>query len=223
MKITNEVLEGYLNCKLKAHLREVGEQGIRTDYVGPAPVASRRGEAIATEKILARQGEGQVARSIALTADSLKSGPPFVLDALFEDDLFCLKIDGLKKVPGPSRLGAFHYVPVLFHGGEKVRREQTAPAGTAWPAAGRRAGAGPITWSRLARQGVPQLAGRSEAWPGRAVAAATAADSGRRAAEADPERPLPGLRVPAAVPRAGGEGGQPQPAAGTWARRRSGV
>jgi predicted RecB family nuclease len=58
-----------------------------------------------------------------LTADSLKSGPPFVLDALFEDDLFCLKLDGLQKVPGPSRLGAFHYVPVLFYGGEKVRRE----------------------------------------------------------------------------------------------------
>jgi predicted RecB family nuclease len=124
MKMTNEVLEGYLNCKLKAHLKDAGEQGIRTDY--EALLLSRRDEVrlIATEKILISQGEGQVARSIALTADSLKSGPPFVLDALYEDDLFCLKLDGLKKVPGPSRLGAFHYVPVLFHGGEKVRREQ---------------------------------------------------------------------------------------------------
>lgn len=124
MKITNEVLEGYLNCKLKAHLKATGEQSIRTDY--EALLLSRRDEVrlIATEKILAAQGEGQVARSIALTADSLKSGPSFVLDALFEDDLFCLKLDGLKKVPGPSRLGPFHYVPVLFHGGEKVGREQ---------------------------------------------------------------------------------------------------
>jgi len=124
MKMTNEVLEEYLNCKLKAHLKDAGEQGIRTDY--EALLLSRRDEVrlIATEKILISQGEGQVARSVALTADSLKSGPPFVLDALYEDDLFCLKLDGLKKVPGPSRLGAFHYVPVLFHGGEKVRREQ---------------------------------------------------------------------------------------------------
>jgi predicted RecB family nuclease len=124
MKMTNEVLEGYLNCKLKAHLKATGEQGIRTHY--EALLLSRRDEVrlIATEKILAAQSEGQVARSIALTADSLKSGPPFVLDALFEDDLFCLKLDGLQKVPGPSRLGAFHYVPVLFHGGEKACREQ---------------------------------------------------------------------------------------------------
>jgi hypothetical protein len=42
-----------------------------------------------------------------VTAAFLESGPPFVLNALYEDDLFCLKLDGLKKVPGPSRLGAF--------------------------------------------------------------------------------------------------------------------
>ncbi len=33
-------------------------------------------------------------------------------------------MDGLKKVDGPSKLGDFHYVPVLFHGGGSVRKEQ---------------------------------------------------------------------------------------------------
>lgn len=124
MKFTNEILEEYLNCKLKAHLRKAGEQGVGTDYI--AMLLSRRDETRrdATEKILASQGVREVARFIALTADALEAGPPFVLDALLEDDLFCLKIDGLKRVPGPSRLGPFHYVPVLFHGGEKVGREQ---------------------------------------------------------------------------------------------------
>src|SRR5262249_21793261 len=118
------VLEAYLHCKFKAHLKHGGEQGIRTEY--EALLLSRRDEVrlIATEKIITSYGEGQVAKSIALTTDSLRFGPPFVLDALFEDDHFCLKLDGLKKVPGASRLGVFHYVPMLFHGGEKVRREQ---------------------------------------------------------------------------------------------------
>ncbi|HKB36135.1 MAG TPA: TM0106 family RecB-like putative nuclease, partial [Gemmataceae bacterium] len=123
-KITADVLEAFLHCKYKAHLKKAGEQGIRGDY--EALLLSQRDEVrqAATQKILASHGEGQVALSLALTADALKSGLPFVLDALFEDDLVCLKIDGLKRVPGPSQLGPFYYVPVLFHGGEKVGREQ---------------------------------------------------------------------------------------------------
>jgi predicted RecB family nuclease len=123
-KITADVLEAFLHCKYKAHLKEAGERGTRTDYEGL--LLSRRDEVrrTAIQKVLASAGEGEVAKSINLTAAALKSGPPFILDALFEDDLFCLKLDGLKKVPGPSQLGPFHYVPVLFHGGEKIGREQ---------------------------------------------------------------------------------------------------
>ena len=32
MKITNEVLEGYLNCKTKGHLKLAGETGTKSDY-----------------------------------------------------------------------------------------------------------------------------------------------------------------------------------------------
>ena len=31
-KITREVLEGYLNCKTKAHLKLAGQQGTMSDY-----------------------------------------------------------------------------------------------------------------------------------------------------------------------------------------------
>src|SRR5215470_6798936 len=100
-QITTEGLEAFLHCKLKAHLKEAGEQGTRTDY--EALLLSRR-DAVrqkAIQAILDAHGEGQVATSPVLAADALKAGPPFVLDALFEDDLFRLKIDALKKVPGP--------------------------------------------------------------------------------------------------------------------------
>jgi predicted RecB family nuclease len=122
-KITSEVLEAFLHCKLKAHLKEAGEQGTRTDYEA---LLSRRDDLkqAAIQKILAAHGEDQVARSITLTADELKSAPLFVLDALYEDDLFCLKIDGLKRVPGASALGPFHYLPMLFRSGEKIGREE---------------------------------------------------------------------------------------------------
>jgi predicted RecB family nuclease len=123
-KITADVLDAFLYCKTKAHFREAGERGVRTEYEGL--LLSRRDETkhAAIQKILASHGEEDVARSVPATVDTLKAGPAIVLDALYENELFCLKVDGLKKVPGASRLGSFHYVPVLFHGGEKLSREQ---------------------------------------------------------------------------------------------------
>jgi predicted RecB family nuclease len=123
-KITRDVLEGYLNCKTKGHLKLAGEQGTRSDY--ESLLVERRDEVRlqAIDKIAARHQADQVARNIPLTAASLKAGPLYVLDATLEDDTLALHLDGLKKVDGPSKLGGFHYVPVLFHEGEKILKEQ---------------------------------------------------------------------------------------------------
>src|SRR5262249_6507229 len=75
-------------------------------------------------KILAKHPEGQVARDISLTAEELRRGPAYVLDAILEHDLASLRFDGLKRVDGPSKLGGFHYVPMLFHEGRKIGKEQ---------------------------------------------------------------------------------------------------
>jgi predicted RecB family nuclease len=123
-KITREVLESYLHCKTKAHLKLAGQQGIVSDY--EALLLARRQEVRqqAIAKILAKHPEAEVARGIPLTVPALQSGPPFVLDATLEDDLLSLGFDGLKRVDGASKLGDFHYVPMLFHEGRKVGKEQ---------------------------------------------------------------------------------------------------
>ena len=41
MKITNEILEAYLNCKTKGHLKLVGETGTKSDYEAMTEAASR--------------------------------------------------------------------------------------------------------------------------------------------------------------------------------------
>jgi predicted RecB family nuclease len=122
-KITSDVLESYLYCKFKAHLKLAGEHGTRSDYEGL--LVERRAEVRlrAIDKVVVRQ-EAEVARNIPLTAAALKAGPPYALDVLLEDDHVSLRFDGLKKVDGKSKLGDFHYVPVLFHAGEQVRKEQ---------------------------------------------------------------------------------------------------
>jgi predicted RecB family nuclease len=101
-KITREILESYLHCKFKGHLKLTRQQGIKSDY-----------EALLTER-----------RNIPLTTSALKQGASFLLDAALEDDLVSLVFDGLKKVGGLSNLGDFHYIPMLFHEGKKVHKEQ---------------------------------------------------------------------------------------------------
>jgi predicted RecB family nuclease len=38
--------------------------------------------------------------------------------------VLCLSFDGLKRVPGPSKLGDFHYIPMLFYEGRQIGKEQ---------------------------------------------------------------------------------------------------
>jgi predicted RecB family nuclease len=123
-KITREVLEGYLSCKYKGHLIRAGEPGTQSDY--RALLGERKDEVRlrVIDKILARHPTDQLARVVVLTASALRQWPLIVLDAVLEDDLVSLCFDGLKRVDGPSQLGQFHYIPVLFHEGEQVRKEQ---------------------------------------------------------------------------------------------------
>src|ERR1700732_3477408 len=124
VKTTNDILKGYLNCKYKGHLKQAGEHGNRSDY--EALLIERR-EAIrlrATDKILSRHRADDVARNVPLTLATLKRGPLFVLNTVVEDEVVSLQFDGLKRVDGPSKLGDFTYIPVLFHEGESVRKEQ---------------------------------------------------------------------------------------------------
>src|ERR1700719_1548857 len=123
-KITRDVLESYLNCKTKAHLKLAGHRGSMTDYEGLLVASRQEARQKALGKILAKHPEAEVARDILLTAAALRAGPSFVLDAALEDDLLSLRFDVLKKVDGPSKLGNFHYVPMLFHEGQSVRKER---------------------------------------------------------------------------------------------------
>lgn len=122
-RITRDVLESYVLCKYKSHLKLTEQQGTKSDYESLYKVMSGKIRLKAIDKILAQHQENVVS-SILLTTSALKRGSLFILDATIEDDLICLCFDGLKKVSGPSELGGFHYVPMLFHGGHQVRKEQ---------------------------------------------------------------------------------------------------
>jgi hypothetical protein len=76
-KITQDIIESYLNCKYKGHLKFAGQEGTQSDY-GQVMAASRDDvRRLAIDKIFARRpAEAEdVARDIVLTLPALKGGP----------------------------------------------------------------------------------------------------------------------------------------------------
>lgn len=125
-KITRDIIESYLNCKYKGHLKLTGARGTQSDSEAMTTAAKASSREQALTLLAARYGEGAAGRGAAVTAALLTQGAPFLLDASLEDDGLSLRLDALKRMDGASKLGDHHYLPVLHVHGDKVgRREKT--------------------------------------------------------------------------------------------------
>ena len=87
-RITRELVESYIHCKYKAHLKGAGQQGTPSDYGALLTSQTDEVRRKVTEKVLARHQEDEVARAVPLTAATLSRGPLYVLEATLEEDLF---------------------------------------------------------------------------------------------------------------------------------------
>lgn len=123
-QITRDVLESYVFCRYKSYLKLIGQQGKKSDYENLLTEIRREVRLKAIERIHVQNQSNQIVSNIVLTTSALAQGALFILDACIEDDLFSLSFDGLKKVPGVSKLGQFLYIPMLFHERGQVRKEQ---------------------------------------------------------------------------------------------------
>lgn len=121
-RITNDILESYLRCKTKAHLKLSGRPEKVSDYENM--LAALRSEVRLQALYTILRKHADVLRNVVLTTEILSQESSYILDGTFEDDQFHLCLDGLKKQKGHSKLGDFHYLPVLFSEEEKVRKEQ---------------------------------------------------------------------------------------------------
>ena len=106
MKITNAILEAYLDCKTKGYLKLLGEAGIQVRLRGD----DRGGESrhVAGRRPLAKLvfpgfGEGDACRGMHLTATTLKKGASMLVDAVLEDESISIRFDALKQRPTNPR------------------------------------------------------------------------------------------------------------------------
>lgn len=82
-------------------------------------------QAAAATKLAGDQKCG-VLQNIALTLEVLTRGVPLLLDVTAEDEQLSICFDGLRRSAGASRLGEFHYIPILIHEAESFCKEQKA-------------------------------------------------------------------------------------------------
>jgi predicted RecB family nuclease len=120
--ISRHIIESFLNCKYKAYLELAGEHGIRSDYALLLDESRDEARRRAIDKILALHHGDRVEQDVVLSQATLKRGAAFILNATLENAHSVLVIDGLKRVPRPSKLGNFHYVPVPFSADRQVRK-----------------------------------------------------------------------------------------------------
>jgi len=124
MKITRDVLESYVHCAYKGHLKLAGEQDRPSDYEVLQGEARHQVQRAAADRLVGRHKDGEILRGISLTRVVLKQGVPLLVDATLEDHALSIHFDALQKEAGASRLGDFHYIPVVFHEAERPHRQQ---------------------------------------------------------------------------------------------------
>jgi predicted RecB family nuclease len=123
-KITRDIIESYLNCKYKGYLKLAGEQGPKQDYellLGKLEEGVRR---TAVDILLARHHGAAAERGLPLLPAQLKDSASLLLEVAWKEDGLALTFDGLERVEGASNLGDFHYIPILYFEGERIRQTQ---------------------------------------------------------------------------------------------------
>src|SRR3954447_23910219 len=123
-KITASVLEDSTHCIYKAYLRLNGQCGILSDYEEVHLEARSALTLKAQRKIIERYRDCKTATDLALTPSLLKQETSFIIGPILQSDALSIRFDALMKLEGPSDLGHFHYMPVLFHEHRRINKAQ---------------------------------------------------------------------------------------------------
>jgi len=103
-----------------------GQQGIVSDYELLLTNSRRAVRRRAIDKIIALHPKEEVEQDVVLTPAVLKKGAAFLVNAILETEDISLVFDGLMRVPGTSKVGDFHYIPMRFSECRQVSKKQRA-------------------------------------------------------------------------------------------------
>ena len=113
-EITREILESFLKCEYKSHLKLMGEKGISSDFENVLRKSESLFRQKAIQKVHDKSTKSDVLHNVTLNHQMFKHGAPWIINGEGIYAPFSILFDALKKEDGRSKISNFHYIPVLF-------------------------------------------------------------------------------------------------------------
>jgi hypothetical protein len=113
--ITNELFDAFLFCKYKSYLllNNVDTQG--NEYIELTSKLDRRFYFEAQQNLSTTQRNNPEPRHESLQPLNLYAGQDLLFDISITEENCHSQIDAVKRIPGKSKLGLFHYEPLIFY------------------------------------------------------------------------------------------------------------
>jgi predicted RecB family nuclease len=125
MKITRDVLESYIACRYKAYLKLEGKVSATVQESKPVDINDDELRIPSTFRDVNSPIKSHaVIPNDLLTPELLGQGLPAIKGGLHETALVSLQFDGVQRVSGPSKIGDFHYLPLVVHSNGQVHEAQ---------------------------------------------------------------------------------------------------
>jgi predicted RecB family nuclease len=119
-KISRDLIESHLNCRYKASLKRRGDSGTKVDFETlMSEIQDEVRQAFVAKTILDRPDDF-IPNGVEVSVPTLMRGSSYLFNAMLIDDHAELLVDGLQRKAGASKLGDFHYLPMLFDAHEKT-------------------------------------------------------------------------------------------------------
>src|SRR4051794_25056792 len=121
IKITQDMLQSYVDCRYKAFLKLRGHNGAMAHNGNPL---LQELSTAACESRSAFPPSENRADKVELSSKFLREGIDSAINCSYETSEISLHFDGVQRVSGASNLGNFHYLPVLLHDRGPVHERQ---------------------------------------------------------------------------------------------------
>jgi predicted RecB family nuclease len=122
MQITDEIFKSYLSCQYKAHLKLCGKTGNKTELENLNDELRKAREIEVIQQFLNEYYPADILQSPLLRISDLKKSKKVILTPHLEIDNISISLFALEKLPKPSKLGSFSYVPIILSENKKITK-----------------------------------------------------------------------------------------------------
>ena len=122
--VSNEIFDAFLICSYKAFLLASGLKGEKSDYIELISRLDNEYRVAASSRVAITAGQGLATINPKCHFKELRAGHKIFFNVCATVEGLNTKIHAVKRVEGISKLGGFHYVPMLFCRDVRIRKIQ---------------------------------------------------------------------------------------------------